>query len=408
MKNKLCYVLLGILLSFSFMNNVFAEDFSVSLIPSSNTVVKGSEAAIKINIKSSEAIAACRFKFSSDDNIEYVSIANANGWVVNENGENGVLVSSGSLSSDSMSSGVSIVELKYKVNGDGKVTVKTEQCVSVNEMSYTFDDVSVNFAVTEPVDDTSLKSITVTGGVLNPNFNPEKYSYVITNLSSPKFGLTLIANDESHQDDIVVKNSSGEVINDLSNIIFKDESGQGMMQLTVAVADKTKYSITVNYTQKDLKSDLKSVTINGEQLPLVDGVFEYEYSVGKDVKNVEITAEVKDSENFKIGSASNAPGTFTIKDSIDVIIVVEPKSPELGASLSTYTIRIIKEGVKVEDEKPSGDTSSGNNTGGSSSSGNTATNPETGDISMFIMAFILISSLTGSVFLYQKNMESYK
>lgn len=407
MKNKLCYVLLGILMSFTFMNDVFAAT-DVSMIVDETTVVRNSEVSIKINLKSDIALTSCLFDVNSDSDIEFISKSGSNNWNVTQDGVDGFLVENNSIDGDNLSNGKNILVLKYKVKGDGKVSIVTNNCINgtTEEVVKNIATTQVEFTVTEPVDDTSLKSINVTGGVLSPTFKSDKYSYVITNLSSPKFGLILTATDEKYQDDIVVKKSSGEVIENLSNITFKNEDGSGMMLLTITVADKTKYSITVSYTQKDLKSDLKWVTINGEQLELVDGVLEYEYKVGKNVSSFEVDAEVRDSNNFKIGAASNAPGTFTIKDSVDVIIVVEPKNSELGASLSTYTIRIVKEGNKVED-KPSGGNSGGTAPGGSSGGTPTA-NPETGDISMFTMAFILIASLVGSVVLYQKNLESYK
>ena len=42
------------------------------------------------------------------------------------------------------------------------------------------------------------------------------------------------------------------------------------------------------------------------------------------------------------------------------------------------------------------------------SSNNASKSPQTGDISMFFMALILISSLVGSLYLYKKNLVDLK
>ena len=80
----------------------------------------------------------------------------------------------------------------------------------------------------------------------------------------------------------------------------------------------------------------------------------------------------------------------------------QPKDSSSGATSVTYRITIEKKDggtPPVEDEpKP----------GKPIVDDGTLKNPETGGISMFVMLLILIASLIGSVYLYRKNLESYK
>ena len=77
-----------------------------------------------------------------------------------------------------------------------------------------------------------------------------------------------------------------------------------------------------------------------------------------------------------------------------VNIKIVPKDPSSGAKSITYTINVLKKG------------SSSNGT--NNSSNNASKSPQTGDISMFFMALILISSLVGSLYLYKKNLVDLK
>ena len=71
MKNKIYYVLLCLLTSFSFMNNVFAEgelDFSIDakVVGGETTVVMGNEATINIALNSDVYISTCTFEITQD------------------------------------------------------------------------------------------------------------------------------------------------------------------------------------------------------------------------------------------------------------------------------------------------------------------------------------------------------
>lgn len=385
---------------FIFMNNVFAADleFSVNAVANKTEVVSGNEVNIRVSLKSVSSITSCLFKIEEDSSIEAVSKTSMNNWTIPEGGEDqsGIIVESSSLSSD-LSNGVNILELKYKVNGDGKVTIKTIECASSDELSGTYQDVVVNLKVQDLSDITTLSSITVGGGTVT-NFSSDNLKPLII-LDSPNFGLTFTATNPDYQDDIVVTDVSGNVIRDLANLVYDDPSGQGMMTLYATVNNVTKYELGIMYENKELDNSLSSLTVAGQKVNLIADKLEYNVKINNDVNVVEVLAELADSKNFQF-AGGNGPGTFSTTGSTTTIaLIVEPKDSSSGATSVTYLIELVKEGTTGGDVAQSSSSSNLNNA---------TSNPQTGNISMFIMAIILVASLVGSMFLYQRNLEGYK
>lgn len=401
MKKNVCYFLSIIMICFSFIGNVFAADFEVSAVVggSGTTVTKGSVASIKINIKVPDKLVACSFSFESDKNIEYVSMSGLNGWSPTLSGVNNATFEYDIQNAVDMSNGVNIVDLKYKINDSGSVYVKKIECASIKDKFYQYDDRVINFTAEEAVKNTTLSSLSVSGGVMNPSSITGTQIQYIINLSSTTFGLNMVTSDPKYQDKIVVKDVNGNVISDVSKIKFSDPTGQGMMPLTVTVNDETTYNLLVKYENKNYDNSLKKITINGKEINLTDLQYVYEYTVSKDTTKLEIDAVVSDGENFKI--EGKMPTTYTITDVAYVSIKVVPKDSSSGMKSVVYRIDVKKEGSVID--KPSNPPAGGNNGGG-----NVNQNPVTGDIPMILMGFILVVSLFGSVMLYQKNLQSYK
>ena len=417
MKKKICYIFLSLLITFSFINVVNAVDelkFSVSATASSTKVTKGENVTIMVSLKSDSAIAACTFSLSSDDTLELVSKDGANGWNIGSagSGANGFILENSSTDNVPLSDGKNILKLVYKVNGNGKIAVSTKDCASLmeegidengnpTEISGTYEDVFVNITAIDPADDTNLSSITVTkGGQLITPFDPNTYDSYVIKLSSRNFGLSLTASNPDYQDKIVVTNVDGTVL-DSTNIDFFDPSNQGMMIVNVTVNNKTTYQLMAKY-DAELDNSLKTLKVDGKNITLESGKYEYKVKVSNSITSVEVEAELADSTNFKFGNNFNGKTIHNFSENSTIYpIVIEPVNTELGAKEQTYTIEIVKEG------NPSGNTSS-KPSSSSSQGGNTTTNPGTGEISMFFMLIILMASLVGSIYLYQKNIENYK
>ena len=396
MKNKLYYVLLGFLISFSYVGKVFAFEFTVAGYVSNAEVVAGEEATVNVFLKSESPIAGCLFKVEADNSIELVSKTGMNGWNIALEGTEGINVENSSLSNDPLTNGKNILSLKYKVNGAGKVIIKTDHCVStLTEEKSTHSDIVVNFATKDLSADTNLSNLLISGAQL-VNFSPTEYTYSAA-LSKPNFSLTMTASNPDYQDDIVVTDVDGNVL-DPNNITFSDSSGQSVMMINITVNGDTAkaYKLLLGYEQKGLDNSLSSLKVNGKVIELEAGKFSYALTVPKDVTSFKVEAVLSDSENFQFVTG-NAPGDYAMgSGTTSVALIVEPKSSQTGGKVVTYIIDVTKEG---------GSSSSKPSTSKPSSS---IQNPQTGGISMFVMAFILIASLVSSVFLYQKNLESYK
>lgn len=410
MKNKLYYIF-GLFMCFVFTSGVYAEGIVITVESTNNTnVIKGEERDLTVKLAAEKIISNCQFKLENESNLDFVTDSietNTNGWTWNGNITDGFTVTKPNGSDVTPNGG--ILKLKYKVNDTGKVTVKDIKCtIEEDNSEITHDNVEITFTTIDAADDMSLKSLAVTGSDKTIELKPDSFDYV-TSIDSPNFGLEFETSNPDYQDKVVVKDESGNVIDDVKNISFTNLTGQGAMKLSIIINEKPTYTLLVTYIQKELDNSLEYIKINGDNITLKDGEVSYTVEIDNDVNSVEVAIALKDSENFKIGENSNInletlKTTFNNFTEENLIIFVEPKDSSSGGVSVTYTIHIKKKGVSTvipdkdegdEIEKPSIEDEE-------------IVNPSTGDISMFVMILILISSLIVSVVLYRKNLESYK
>lgn len=405
---KIKYLVLTLVMSLFGINNVFASQVTVSAQYDSTEVPKGSEFFVMVNVRADVKLGSCIFKVSDDSNLELVSKTGANGWSIQGDGADGILMEASNFmeGGTDVSAGLNVLSLKYKANGDGKVVVETTQCIDTSVADTAdgryknIETVEVSFATVEPAKDTTLKAINVVNGSMSPsNVVAGRLKYIV-NLFSSDFGLEFTTTDEKYQNDIKVKTEDGTEISDLSNITYNDPNGKGQMLLYVTIGGETTYELDVVYEKKDYDNSLDWVAINDEKIKLQNGVYSYVVTVGKDVSSVTVAAALKDNENFKIDDNSPAPGLFSLNDTVTALIVIKPKDASTGAKAVTYEIEIVREGSDdSNNETPPPPTNNGNNVN---------KNPTTSDMPMVMMAAILVVSLVGSVILYRKNAENYK
>lgn len=419
MKNKLCYILLGVFVCFAFVGNAFAAelDFILTATPDATTVVKGNEVTITLNLKSDSPIEYCDFQVASDSTLEYIDMNESNLWHVDIKQISHFTIANDVYKTDPLTNGQDILQIKYKVNGDGKVTIKTNECSYAdeeNKLLGTHEDVVIDVTSKDKGEDYTLSNLEVINGeLLTPITTPSNVPYAIA-LDSSTFGLKATASNEDYNDKIVFKDVNGNVINDPLNITYAyDAEGDNKMTITVTVNEQKTYNLYVVYEQKEMDNSLKLIKINGIELPLTVGQSDYYYTVGKDVTSFDVVVELSDATNFKFGDGSNFDGasfTFNSDGFAYVNIEVVPVNSSIGADSVLYTVIVTREGnvsVPPADDTQKDDDSSGETTGGGSS-GDVTSNPDTGEISKFLMAVILIASLVGSIIIYQKNLQSYK
>ena len=433
MKKMLYFSLLGVILSFSFVNFVFAEEDNMEVLITAGventTVLSGSDVEIIINIKSDKPVQKCIIKVDTDDTLQYVNM--------NYMGEVGVWQGSGDVSTEisltkdnnniPLTDGEDALKLTYKVNGEGSFRLTPVECTygdSTTNESYqdtSIESQTVNFKIQAFEEDYTLSKLEVANGEVITSVGPNVENYMIK-LNSVNFGLDIETNNPDYNDDIVVKYKNDTIVNDLKNITFVSDADQEVMILEIVVNNVKKYTLMIEYIALELDSSIKSIILNGEELIFETGKYEYEYTVQSDVTSIVVTTiTLNDSTNFKISDNSNVPGTINIdKENAYLHIVVEPVSDTLGATEAYYYVTIKKEAAvdeptedpedesREEDKTDDGQINNNDNVGNSDLDGNTTVNPGTGGVSMYIMGFILILSLVGSVVLYNKNLKKYE
>jgi hypothetical protein len=417
MRNKFSYIILAMLMCFSFLESVNASEIEVTASANKTTVVKGEEVTISVNVKADKPIFSCTIDVVDTDDFRYIdgSVGKLGfATTVSDltNNSRRILVE-GDTNGENATNGLKFLEFKYIVSNSGTITISPKNCSVVensssNEIEIS-DDIEIQMTANDsaPTEDTTLSNISVRGGkILNEGgFKPSDSSIMIQ-VDSSTFGLTLTATNSDFQNSIVVKDSAGKEYDDLSNIIWNDPSGQKMMRLLVYINNEQKYELVIVYEAGDLDNSLETLTVNGQNIELKPGVFEYKVTIPNNVTSFKLDATLKDSNNFQITGVT-IPGTFNVTgDTTYVALVIEPKDSTIAAEGVTYSLEVIQEGGKPSG---SGNNNGGNSGGSSTNSGNNANkNPQTGDISMFVMLIVLISSLVGSVILYQKNLENYR
>ena len=386
MRNRLFYILLGIIFSFSFVRVVNA-DTTVSLGTNGTSVSNGTKSTIAVYVKSDVSLSSCLFQISNEGDLEFVSVKGLNGWNSTNESSIGTYVKNSAVDTD-LSEGLKILEIEYKINGNGSVKVETLNCNNASGANVSATDTNSSISFTaEDVEDKRLSSLHIGGGMLTSTFSPSGYVYDVK-LSNVNFSLDFTTRDERLSDKVVVKHN-GKVISNLNNIEFVGDD-QGTMLIQIVVDEEIYYELKVRYQKTGLDNTLKSVTIAGKELMLETGKYDYEFKVSKDVETFKVEAILNDSENFKFKSIGNVMGTanFSIEDYVDLMIVVSAKDASFGIGDLTYNIRVTKEGSSKPNTNP-------------------GTNPNTGGISMYIMFFVLVISLIGSMIIYRRSMENY-
>ena len=405
MRNKFLYLILSIFMCFSFTSKVFAEglefSFSAAVVGGNTSVVKGTEAVINVSLNSEVYLNKCSFTITNDSTVEFVSGSGMNKYSLANTGNTYEI--SRDAADTEFSTGSPVMQLKYKINDDGKVTIKNLECSSAadNQVGTYTEEMVLNFNAIEETVDTTLSKISVTGGTLSPNFSSSIKNYSI-NLDKTTFSLDLTASNAHYQDDIVVTDEDGNKL-DIKNITFKNNN-QGKMPIVIKVNDDTVYNLLVVYEEKELNNSLKTLKVDGKEISLEDGKYDYTVTIGKSVNSVKIDASLNDSTNFKFTDEFNGTQIVqTPSGTTSYPIIIQPSNSQIGAESVTYIIKLIKE--------TSGNNGSNNNSGtsnnNSNNSGNINKNPTTGGISIALMICILLCSLVGSIYIYQKKIENY-
>lgn len=362
--------------------------FEVECTPTQ--VMPGEEVSCSIKGTSTDTVNNISANLSAAEGLEIVGFNASSEWASGE-----VSASNDKISvyGNGASGNFNIGTLKLKVSdtaSDGTLNLnftKIEYWDSLEE-SNNIGNKQVPITVKNEVLEKGLKSLSVEGYTLGPSFSPETYGYTLV-INSKTFKINAVpanANDTVTIYDIVDKTTPL----DANNITFVAHGGTMMINIVVGTGGTgNEYNISIQRETEEYDNTLASLTVGGKTVSCDADDMCYVYL--DDVSSYSISATLSDPDNFEIDRSNGGPGDY--KKEGNIIIIVKPKDSSSGYEGRTYTV-VVKQN------------SSGGNPGGGSS-GDIPSNPQTGNISIFIITLILIASLIVSLNLYKKNMNYY-
>lgn len=362
--------------------------FEVECTPAQ--VMPGEEVSCSIKGTSTDTVNNISANLSAAEGLEIVGFNASSEWASGE-----VSASNDKISvyGNGTSGNFNIGTLKLKVSdtaSEGTLNLnftKIEYWDSLEE-SNNIGNKQVPITVKNEVLEKGLKSLSVEGYTLGPSFSPETYGYTLV-INSKTFKINAVpanANDTVTIYDVVDKTTPL----DANNITFVAHGGTMMINIVVGTGGTgIEYNISIQRETEEYDNTLASLTVGGKTVSCDADDMCYVYL--DDVSSYSISATLSDPDNFEIDRSNGGPGDY--KKEGNIIIIVKPIDSSSGYEGRTYTV-VVKQN------------SSGGNPGGGSS-GDIPSNPQTGNISIFIITLILIASLIVSLNLYKKNMNYY-
>ncbi len=270
------------------------------------------------------------------------------------------------------------------------------------------ETLSVTVTAAEEEKPKGLASLNVSGGTLSPSFNSDTNTgYVITLNSAETTSFSINATAKSPDvDSITAKRETGDGYQniELNNISFVTGGNNSTMLIEISVGEGerlVKYEIQVVKPTKIEKPKLTKLAIDGENVPLVDGVYDYKVEF-EDQDSYFITATINDTDNYMFNEFLVPPIKTSSKE-IEIGII--PKNPSAGLESVTYHIKIETGAIEPITQPPQNTTKKPS--GGGSSGGSNVENPQTGSTPMIVVGIMLVSSLLLSMHLYKKNINGY-
>lgn len=248
MKKKITVLFISLISTFLLINNVEAASASLSVRSSSTRVVVGNRIRVTVNISSSDPLGSWEYDLNYDKNLmEFVS--------------SDVGLHYAFVASNGKTKSVSYTyNFKAKKSGSAKFYLTSTDVYGwdVSRMSTKLSSVTVNVITQTQLEasyskDNYLKSLSVEGLSLTPEFNKEKLEYSIE-LEPLTTSIKLIGS----------KNDNNATVTGLGNI----EVSEGLNKLNVVVTAQngTKRTYTINATVK-------------EQSPIIVNVDDQKYTV---------------------------------------------------------------------------------------------------------------------------------
>lgn len=363
--------------------------FEVECTPTQ--VMPGEEVSCIIKGTSTDTVNNISANLSAAEGLEIVGFNASSEWASGDISASNDKIS---VYGNGTSGNFNIGTLKLKVSdtaSDGTLNLnftKIEYWDSLEE-SNSIGNKQVPITVKNEVLEKGLKSLSVEGYTLGPSFSPETYGYTLV-INSKTFKINAVPANAN--DTVTIYNLEDKSTPlDPNNITFVAKGGGMAINIVVGTGGTgNEYNISIQRETEEYDNTLASLTVGGKTVSCdADDMC---YVSLDDVSHYSVDATLSDPDNFEIDRSNGGPGDY-YKNEANIIIIVKPIDSSSGYEGRTYTV-VVKQN------------SSGGNPGGGSSS-DIPSNPQTGNISIFIITLILIASLIVSLNLYKKNMNYY-
>lgn len=234
-----------------------------------------------------------------------------------------------------------------------------------------------------------LKSLNIAG--LTSLFEPNRHDYTAI-IKNDIFSIEAIPANESDQ--IKIYNIEDETKELTANSIKYTPNNDGKMAVKIVVGsggEENTYTIII---EKEIvvtyDNSLSTLTIGGKKITLIKNKYDYEVILD-DISNYNVNATLSDPEHFEIDSSNGGLGNW--QGATNIPIIIKAKDSSSGFPGVTYSINVKQKSVQPV---PSPDSNTPIDS-----------NPQTGNISIFIITVILLASLVISLEIYKKNISEY-
>ena len=386
---KIKFIILSLLLIFPV--EAYALTGKISIVCNPTTVKPGENVECLIKGNSDELVGSIESTITLKEGLSIVSFSPKNPFEGNDVAGNKIETYNSSGVKDDFDIGT----LKLKVadtatDGTFSLGLVNTKFYGKDDKENTVSNASANIVVKSQEVSKGLKSLSVDGYNISPIFNSEQTGYMVT-IKGDSFKINAVAANDNEE--VLIYNEE-DINTPLSANNIKFSPKDGAMAIIIKVGTIEYNLVVTREIEQEYDNTIKSITVGGKKIDLIAGKYDgYEVTLD-DVKDYDIKIVLNDEDNFYVADATD--GVISWQDAGVIRIVIYPKDSSSGIETLTYWITVKKAGG-----------SSTPSSSRPSSTGGGITNPQTGNISIFVITLVLIGSLILSLNLYKKNMNYY-
>ena len=314
MKKKILFIL-GLIFLMPFSADALSANVNLNCGASKLAPGESTTCSISVSV-SSGGLTSFSGKVTSS-NLEISNFTVASGWQGDANG------GQYDLYEDSKYGNVAIGSFTVKAgNGfsGGSVSISGISLGDENNNENTRNDVSRSIAAKST--DSTLSSLSVSGGTLSPSFSPSTTSYSVTTNSS---SITISGTAAGRVDGLGVKNLN---------------YGMNTFYITVVAEAGNKSTYTIKVNRPDNRSTvntLSSLTLSSGKINFTPNKNEYSLDVDSNVSSIKVTSSLTDSKSkYTAGSKSMNVNLGYGLNTIKISVQAE------NGSVRTYVIKVTR------------------------------------------------------------------